>query len=52
MQEVKKDHVLQPPMPSCWNEETKPHNFCPGCGHGIILKALGEAIDAITVIME
>ncbi len=32
-------------MPRCWNKETKPHRFCPGCGHGIILKALGMALD-------
>lgn len=34
-------------MPRCWNRETKPHRFCPGCGHGIVLKALGLAIDEL-----
>lgn len=36
-------------MPCCWCRETKPHKFCPGCGHGIILKALGMAIDRLEV---
>lgn len=49
MQEVIKNNTLQPAMPSCWNTETKPHKFCPGCGHGIILKALGEAIDELGI---
>ncbi|NLW06453.1 MAG: 2-oxoglutarate synthase [Clostridia bacterium] len=39
----------QPQMPRVWRAETKPHKFCPGCGHGIILKALGEAIDALNI---
>lgn len=32
-------------MPTCWRQETKPHKFCPGCGHGLVLKALGHAVD-------
>lgn len=36
-------------MPHCWNKETKPHRFCPGCGHGIVLKALGLAIDELGI---
>lgn len=38
-----------PNMPKSWREETKPHKFCPGCGHGLILKALGEAIDELGI---
>lgn len=34
-------------MPRCWRPQTKPHKFCPGCGHGLVLKALGEAIDEL-----
>lgn len=49
MQELTENNVLQPAMPSCWNEETKPHKFCPGCGHGMILKVLGEAIDELGI---
>ncbi len=40
---------IQPPMPKCWRVESKPHKFCPGCGHGLILKALGEAIDELGI---
>ncbi|ACX53201.1 thiamine pyrophosphate protein domain protein TPP-binding protein [Ammonifex degensii KC4] len=40
-------NILQPPMPKSWRRETKPHKFCPGCGHGIALKALGQAIDEL-----
>lgn len=40
---------VQPAMPKCWRVESKPHKFCPGCGHGIILKALGEAIDELGI---
>lgn len=32
-------------MPRCFNLESKPHRFCPGCGHGLVLKALGYALD-------
>ncbi|MDD4239524.1 MAG: thiamine pyrophosphate-dependent enzyme, partial [Desulfotomaculaceae bacterium] len=39
----------QPKMPRSWRSETKPHKFCPGCGHGIILKFLGEAIDELEI---
>jgi len=36
-------------MPRSWRAETKPHPFCPGCGHGIILRALGEAVDDLGI---
>ncbi len=32
-------------MPKSWYRETKPHKYCPGCGHGLVLKVLGELID-------
>ena len=38
-----------PQIPKSWNIETKPHKFCPGCGHGIVLKALGQAIDELGI---
>jgi 2-oxoglutarate ferredoxin oxidoreductase subunit beta len=40
---------VQVAMPKCWRVETKPHKFCPGCGHGIVLKALGQAIDDLGI---
>ncbi len=36
-------------MPKCWAKETKPHLYCPGCGHGITLKQLGNAIDELGI---
>lgn len=41
--------MIQPPMPKCWKKTNKPHLFCPGCGHGMVLKALGEAIDELGI---
>lgn len=41
--------TMLPQMPKSWREETKPHKFCPGCGHGLVLKALGEAIDELGI---
>lgn len=32
-----------------WRSETKPHRFCPGCGHGIILKGLADVIDELGI---
>ncbi len=40
---------LKPRMPASWNKHTKPHKFCPGCGHGLVLKAMGEAIDELDI---
>lgn len=40
---------VQAAMPKSWYLPTKPHKFCPGCGHGIVLKALGEAIDELGI---
>ncbi|MGI6576153.1 MAG: thiamine pyrophosphate-dependent enzyme [bacterium] len=37
-------------MPYTWRRDTKPHKFCPGCGHPIILKALGEVIDELNIL--
>ena len=36
-------------MPASWRSQTKPHLFCPGCGHGTTLKQLGYAIDDLKV---
>lgn len=40
---------MLPQMPKSWRLQTKPHKFCPGCGHGLVLKALGEAIDELGI---
>lgn len=39
----------QPAMPIVWRSETKPHKFCPGCGHPLVLKVLGEAIEELKI---
>ena len=36
-------------MPKCWRKQTKPHLFCGGCGHPIVLKQLGFAIDELDI---
>ncbi len=36
-------------MPRSWHLESKPHKFCPGCGHPLVLKALGEVIDELDI---
>ncbi len=36
-------------FPACVRLESKPHLFCPGCGHPEVLKALGFAIDELGV---
>jgi len=41
--------IAAPVMPRSWRRETKPHKFCPGCGHGIALRALGQAIDQLGI---
>ncbi|MGE5453757.1 MAG: thiamine pyrophosphate-dependent enzyme [Methylocystaceae bacterium] len=41
--------AVQAAMPKSWYLPTKPHKYCPGCGHGIVLKALGEAIDELGI---
>lgn len=41
--------TVQPKLPKCYKIETKPHKFCPGCGHGIVLRAIGEAIDELGI---
>jgi len=46
---IKNRGALQPVMPQSWRAETKPHKFCPGCGHGLILKCLGQAIDELGI---
>jgi len=49
LQEVRSQGEFLPAMPTCWNEATKPHKFCPGCGHGLILKTIGELIDELEI---
>ena len=36
-------------FPKCVRVESKPHLFCPGCGHPEVLKAFGFAVDALGI---
>lgn len=38
-----------PAFPQCWKSETKPSKFCPGCGHLMALRALGNVIDDLQI---
>lgn len=39
----------EPIFPTCFKPETKPHKFCPGCGHPLVLKMLGQVIDELDI---
>lgn len=43
---------MDPRFPNCYKVSSKPHKFCPGCGHPIILKMLAEAIDEMAIAQE
>ena len=47
---VIREPLVNENMPLSWRKETKPHRFCPGCGHGIALKALGEVVDELGIL--
>jgi 2-oxoglutarate ferredoxin oxidoreductase subunit beta len=36
-------------IPKCFNKDALPSYFCPGCGYGIVLKALGFVIDKLNI---
>lgn len=38
-----------PRFPKCYKVESKPHKFCPGCGHPVVLKMLGQVIEEMKV---
>jgi 2-oxoglutarate ferredoxin oxidoreductase subunit beta len=38
-----------PIFPKCYKVESKPHKFCPGCGHPVVLKMLGQVIDEMGI---
>jgi len=41
--------MIEPRIPRVTNMLTKPSNFCPGCGYGILLKTLGSVIDEMEI---
>lgn len=40
---------MEPKMPKCYKKESKPSNFCAGCGHTLTLKNLGFVIDEMKI---
>lgn len=42
----------QPRFPECFKKDSKPHKFCPGCGHPLVLKALGQVIDEMGIAQK
>lgn len=46
----KKNSIIKKPaIPRSVKKSSKPHNFCPGCGHPIVLNAIGKAIDDLNI---
>lgn len=41
--------MSEPNFPKCFKKSSKPSNFCPGCGHSIVLKNLGQVIDSLGI---
>lgn len=41
--------MIEPRYPTSIKEASKPSNFCPGCGHSIILKELGQLISDMSI---
>ena len=41
--------MTEPNFPSCFKQESKPHKFCPGCGHPIVLGMLGRVVDELGI---
>jgi 2-oxoglutarate ferredoxin oxidoreductase subunit beta len=39
----------EPVMPKSYKTSSKPSNFCPGCGHSLVLKNLGFVIDELRI---
>ncbi|MBI4100205.1 2-oxoglutarate synthase [Candidatus Microgenomates bacterium] len=40
---------MDPRFPACYKPDSKPHKFCPGCGHPLVLKMLGEVVDEMGI---
>ena len=41
--------MIEPRLPRVINRDSKPSNFCAGCGYGIILKNLGLVIEEMEI---
>lgn len=41
--------MIEPRFPDCFKRESKPSKFCPGCGHSLVLKMLGWAVEEMNL---
>lgn len=41
--------MINPRLADCIKESSKPSNFCPGCGHSIILKNIGQIMSDMKI---
>lgn len=41
--------AVSPSFPRCYKVESKPHKFCPGCGHPIALHEIGVTVDSLGI---
>lgn len=41
--------MKSPKFPNCFKVQSKPHRFCPGCGHPLVLTMLGRVIDELDI---
>ena len=48
-QQNTQDPTIQPSFPRCYKVESKPHKYCPGCGHPIALHEIGMTVDALGI---
>jgi len=39
----------KPLFPSCFKTNSKPHKFCPVCGHPLVLRMLGQVVDEMGI---
>src|SRR4030066_13620 len=42
-------NMVEPRFPKYYKIESKPHKFCPGCGHPIVLKVLAQSIEELGI---
>ncbi len=41
--------MKSPKFPNCFKASSKPHRFCPGCGHSVTLNMLGRVVDEMNL---
>lgn len=49
LKQSKQSETVTPSFPRCYKAESKPHKFCPGCGHPIALHEIGMTVDSFNI---